>query len=574
MELADVEGDGIGVQGRPYFPMDVTVRGRPYFPMDVTVRGRPYFPMDVTVRGRPYFPMDKIEAGSHCIDPMAGTPPVPLGTAAAAPEVCDSVHQQLMENNILLEDKIQELQAYLAAMKRSNNVKQWERQVEQWKVLHLSATETVRRQDKKLEEQKTQLEKQKAQFEKERGEREEEREMFMEERRRSDEQLRALEDKWRNDSHTFKKDRNIFEQERRGFEEERSKLICDIQTLKDQIRRSEERPKTALNTDRRLNEALKDVETLRSKNETLQREVQSLNSDREKLQMQEHSNACTDGEELEEQREQISALIGKTEKLGLEIGSLQSEKGTLQLELEKLREDYIDVNTNMEELELSNRELQGKVEDMILEQEKAAQSNLATNQTLQSQLQLSGTKVALLEEEVSNQRDENARVLEEIRRLKEQLAGSEADRQALIREREVLKGDLEALGGKLIMAVKQREDTLKKYKAVEAVLKGYEEECAKLLAELEAQSKRLREVEEEKAKVTQECEWKDNRLRRVETMRDEQLQLVDCLQAQLIAYREDLKRAPVEEELKRQIDQLQGKAMCKSAGNRTTYTSN
>ena len=79
--------------------------------------------------------------------------------------------------------------------------------------------------------------------------------------------------------------------------------------------------------------------------------------------------------------------------------------------------------------------------------------------------------------------------------------------------------------------------------------------------ELEAQSKRLREVEEEKAKVTQECEWKDNRLRRVETMRDEQLQLVDCLQAQLIAYREDLKRAPVEEELKRQIDQLQGKAM-------------
>ena len=227
---------------------------------------------------------------------MAGTPPVPLGTAAAAPEVCGSVHQQLMENNILLEDKIQELQAYLAAMKKDNNVKQWERQVEQWKVLHLSATETVRRQDKKLEEQKTQLEKQKAQFEKERGEREEEREMFMEERRRSDEQLRELEDKWRNDSHTFKKDRNIFEQERRGFEEERSKLICDIQTLKDQIRRSEERPKTALNTDRRLNEALKvpnlnppaplpsapsvyyffpifvqDVETLRSKNETLQR---------------------------------------------------------------------------------------------------------------------------------------------------------------------------------------------------------------------------------------------------------------------------------------------------------------
>ena len=48
--------------------------------------------------------------------------------------------------------------------------------------------------------------------------------------------------------------------------------------------------------------------------------------------------------------------------------------------------------------------------------------------------------------------------------------------------REVLKGDLEALAGKLIMAVKQREDTLKKYKAVEAVLKGYEEECAKLLA--------------------------------------------------------------------------------------------
>ena len=48
---------------------------------------------------------------------------------------------------------------------------------------------------------------------------------------------------------------------------------------------------------------------------------------------------------------------------------------------------------------------------MILEQEKAAQSNLATNQTLQSQLQLSGTKVALLEEEVSNQRDENASVL-------------------------------------------------------------------------------------------------------------------------------------------------------------------
>ena len=25
MELADVEGDGIGVRGRPYFPMDVTV---------------------------------------------------------------------------------------------------------------------------------------------------------------------------------------------------------------------------------------------------------------------------------------------------------------------------------------------------------------------------------------------------------------------------------------------------------------------------------------------------------------------------------------------------------------------
>ena len=48
---------------------------------------------------------------------------------------------------------------------------------------------------------------------------------------------------------------------------------------------------------------------------------------------------------------------------------------------------------------------------MMLEQEKAAQCNLATKQTLQSQLQLCDTKIAQLEEEVSNQRVENARVL-------------------------------------------------------------------------------------------------------------------------------------------------------------------
>ena len=55
--------------------------------------------------------------------------------------------------------------------------------------------------------------------------------------------------------------------------------------------------------------------------------------------------------------------------------------------------------------------------------------------------------------------------------------------------REALKDDLGTSGGKLIMAIKQREDveeTLKEYEGkcrnVEVVLKEYEEECTKLIA--------------------------------------------------------------------------------------------
>ena len=136
----------------------------------------------------------------------------------------------------------------------------------------------------------------------------------------------------------------------------------------------------------------------------------------------------------------------------------------------------INVNQNNQ----SNRQREITVQEVccVLSFPLSCLFNATFNQGLQSQLDLYTVQVVQLDEKVAKQRDENARMLvihsflpplsllfllhsplltsishlsafhtstlpplfsfhrlEEIRRLKEQLAGSEADRQALIRER-------------------------------------------------------------------------------------------------------------------------------------------
>ena len=193
---------------------------------------------------------------------MAGSSSTLLDTAT--PEDYGSIYQQLTENNVLLEGKVQELLAYVGTIKRDEThqrqeLKQREQEVAQWKALHLSATETVRRQESKLQ-------KQRAQLERERNEREEERQRVEEERRRSGEEQKRLKDevqalgKWQ---HMCEEEQRRFKDEQKKYGEEKRKLEHDIQVLKDQIGATVkagdlvERPKTPLNTDLRLNKALK-----------------------------------------------------------------------------------------------------------------------------------------------------------------------------------------------------------------------------------------------------------------------------------------------------------------------------
>eukprot|EP00731_Ephydatia_muelleri_P024780 Em0016g1051a len=223
-----------------------------------------------------------------------------------------------------------------------------------------------------------------------------------------------------------------------------------------------------------------------------------------------------------------------------EIHGLRSEKEELEAtnltmkqyldhliqELEKLKEENSALRDSTDGLELSNR-----------------QREITVQEGLQSQLDLYTVQVVQLDEKVAKQRDENARMLEEIRRLKEQLAGSEADRQALIREREALEAEIKTqkvMVSQLTVAAKQKEET-------EVVVKEYERECTKLITDLGTSDGRLRAVLEEKQMLQQQVEGcmreltlRMERIQRLEVTRDELLEQVSHQQLQLKQNRTDI----------------------------------